>query len=125
MNTSKFTEKAKYLTFFKINYLTYYLMRFCTTLLSYPSQSSFPVRVSSVYNTGRDFSWPSQCCSYIWSTSAPVCHHLKIISHVISNIAVRNFEVRIIYTLPWIDVACITSNTHLRKLMANYVVVEI
>ena len=63
-------------------------MRFCTILHSYPSQSLYPVRMSAVYNTCREISWPFQCCSYIWSTSAPVCHHLKIVSHDIGNIVI-------------------------------------
>jgi len=64
-------------------------MWICTSLLSYPSQSLHPVRLSSVHNTARQFSWPSQCCFCIWSTSAPICHHLKHVSHNTANIMVR------------------------------------
>jgi len=99
-------------------------MRFWTTLLPYPSQSLFPVRLSSVYNAGPEIPWPCQFCSYIWSTSAQVCHHLKIVKHDIVNIVVRNFEFRTISTLSWRDVYCYTACSHLRKWTFNNVVVE-
>jgi len=78
MNTRHIHWQGTILNIYE-NEITYkYSMRFSTSLLSYPSQLLFPVRVSSVYSTFREFSWPSQCWFYIWSTNAPVCHHLKI-----------------------------------------------